>query len=784
MDTYNKFVSVLLLVVCIGLGPAPFSPVSTLSSPSPAQRRMNSSSATPLLTPLSKLSTASNPLNIDSQIIQGSLLNPQLYNFSPVLAPMYYSSVNKYPVNVDHSYSMSSSTPVNMSLALSPTPLTYGVDFSNFNQSLNVVNTTLVSPNAIGSSMYLFNPTTHDFSFTSNGSGGTVWSNFTVSSLAYKKIFNPFTTKLLFNFSFNVANLNLPSNGLLYTFYIDFKFDINSSLVNSPFPSIFRLYLLYSSNYASYSLQSLQNNPYFLYYFNSNSNINLFLKPNILNKSLPLTVDFTDIFNQISHDLNTTSFFPYFTTFKGVELGFFSTNSTVIRNATLIIHDFTLYNSFNASQWLIITGHTNAVTGSIPLTSSFIRNGLSVNQASVVYFDIGFKNSEVIDPQLFSINKDFFLTVNITYSTLLDFYFQSFDSNSLYWNANVTNFPLYYMTDNQVDQSFLFQNKSLVWLIDKSWIGFSLPTTSNHQIFFNPRSDLSDLASSFQNKMWYGGSLANYFSLFSFPISFSSKNLLSKFAIRANLNNNNLILNFNSNNTLKYSPLVHIFENKSNNFLTTNSAFISYSKDGSFNVSFSIYNITNNQSNYVLIVYLTDPIYGFVMQSFSLESILQLTQTNFTCQSKIAPDSIPLGSSFQFYLNCSFSNNFFSESYFRTIVINVQFLNSSEFFQFSNISLIAQRLTFNTSFSVPLTLNVNTTQIALNYSIRNLAAFNDQFRYDNFSIINLSLYQPEFTPTENIYSPWPFYLIFSVIIVSLILYRKKKLRNFTDNQIS
>ena len=784
MDTYSNFFSVLLLVVCISLVPVSLSVVSTSSLTSPAQHRMDSSSGTPLLTPLSKLTTASNPLNISSQIIQGSFLNPQLCNFSPVLTPMYYSSVNKYPVNVDHSYSVSSSAPVNMSLALSPSPLTYGVDFSYFNQSLNVVNTTLASPGAIGNSIYSYNSTTHDFIFTSDGSGGTVWSNFTVSSLAYKKIFNPFATKLLFNFSFNLANLNLPSNNLLYTFYIDFKFDINSSLVSSPFPSIFRLYLLYSSNYASYSLQSLQNNPYFLYYFNSNSNINLFLKPNVLNKSLHLTVDFTDIFNRISHDLNTTSFVPYFTTFKGVELGFFSTNSTAIRNATLIIHNFTLYNSFNASQWLIITGHANTGAGIITLASSFIGNSLRVNQASAVNFEIGFKNSNILDPQLFSINKNFFITVNVTYTSLLDFYYQSFDSNSLYWNANVTDFTLYYMTDNQVDQSFLFQNKSLVWLIDKSWIGSSLPSISNHQIFVNPRTDLSVLASAFQNKMWYGGMLNNYFSLFSYTISFYSKNLFSKFTIHANLNNNNIVLSFYNNNTLKYSPVVHIFENKSNNFLTTNSDFISYSKDGSFNISFSIDNIVNNQSNYVLVVYSTEPIYGFIIQSFSLESILQLTQTNFTCQSKITPDSIPLGSSFQFYLNCSFSNNFFSESYFRTIMINVQFLNSSEFFQFSNISLIAQRMTFNTSFSVPLTLDVNTTQIALNYSIRNLAAFNDQFQYGNYSIINLSLNQPEFTSTENIYSPWPFYLTFSVIIVGLILYRKKKLRNFTDDQIS
>ena len=194
--------------------------------------------------------------------------------------------------------------------------------------------------------------------------------------------------------------------------------------------------------------------------------------------------------------------------------------------------------------------------------------------------------------------------------------------------------------------------------------------------------------------------------------------------------------------------------------------------------------VVTHSANFLLLVYSKNPTFGFLLQSFNISQLLKLYPNFFTCQSNIDPRTFNEVSNFLFYLNCSFINNHYTDNYFETLVIGILFLNSSELLQFSTIYPSKNQMFLDTTLSITGKSNLNSTKAPLNYSIRNLAALNDQFRYDNSSLVDIIQNNYQIDSFNNVYSPWPFYLLIFSSIILLVLFRRNKLRHIANDQIS
>ena len=725
-----------------------------------------------------------NTVNVSSKEITGPVpvaLNGSVHS---VKLPMYYSVGTSYNLSLFTNHDFHFSQPVNVTINGTNSPLNYGINFDSYNSLLQVDNTTLTSYNASAISNYSYNDNNgSNYIFSSFGSGGSIWSNFSIASFNGKKILNPFSSKLIFNMSGTFSDAILPNDGMLYTYYIDFKFQSNSSIINTPFPSIFRIYLLYSQNYADRTLFNVNSNANFWYYVNGNSNINLLLKNSSIS-SKEISLNISAIFSQIINEMNLTSIIPYFNTFQGIEIGFFSSNSTTFRKVTLKIHNFSLYNIFNPLNWLDASGEAATINGKETIDNSFLSNPISLQNCYDITVLLKFNPGYSIDQTLFFTTAVIKVSINFNYLAILSYSGQLIPNNLLKWKSQITNFPLYSLDNLEINSTNFYTFRQLLYYIPKTWLPYSLPTVQNNHFHSNYSGDLLSTSYEFASNVWFGGLVPSNFSSSAFQISFYSKNAFSLFSIHAFIKDNVLNINFNSKQNLKLAKSVVLYENNSNVYKSIETYVITSLNDTSFLLQDSINIKFNLEGNYLLFLRSNDITDGYLLQSFSFDNILKDFNDIYSCSfhSNTTQD-FPI-KNVNFTLNCFFNSNFYSESFLSNLIIYIRAFNSTFIFQFDKIYSQENSMLFKKIILFPSSKNDINESVMFNYSVIALVTGKQEILWSNSSLI---MFYPISTPVlynSDLYGAWPFYLGFSSLILSILVIRKRKAKSIVKNQLS
>ena len=724
-----------------------------------------------------------NTQNISSTNFTGFLPNSINLSKSHLDVPMLYSTTNSYDLKLNSSNEMNVSQPANVSLNFIKKNILYGIDFAKYNSTLAVSNSTLTSPNAAGISQYFYNKNKDTFNFTASGYGGSILSSFNITSFNNINIFNPFSTPLIFNSTFDFRNVILPSNGLNYTYYIDFLFNPNSSVVNSPFLSVIRLNLLYTSNYADNTLFSINNSSDLMFYLNSNSNINVLLKNLNFNGSTSMTFNISDLLTQVKQSLNIKSIQDYFSSFNGVEIGFFSYNSTNFRSVNLNIKKFTLYNILSPSQYLVLSGV--ALTDSQPqfISSNLFKNPISIKNCIKLNLNINLRPNYKVDQNLFFSKNPLNFLINISFLQMIPFKVEITKSNLLNWSSNILNFPDYSFNSSNFDLKLIYMVKNIFWFIDDSWLPDSLPTKQNGQFFANSSNILSALSQNFQQNVWFGGLLSNDFFQRNFSVSFFSKNSFSPLTIQGFILDDKLNLTFSNNQDFDLAKYIILYLNNSDIIVPYLRLYVNNNK-GFISITIPIFNQSYLSNEFLLFVSSDNIKNGFFLQSFFITNILKNYDGGFSCSFQTDNSTIRITRTFNFSLNCIFNNKFYSLLFLKKLLININIDNVSSNFPFDIINFDNNSMLFQRQIYIPNENDLYHRSFIVLYSIINLFSPVQTILWSNSSEFSWMGTVQSINDQISIYSNWPFYGFFSILILLIITIRRRKTQSIIKNQIS
>ena len=724
--------------------------------------------------------------NISSTVLNGSLPSSLQSSIPTTSSLLYYQTSTQLKSFFSTPQHLSYASPVNLSLRSSTDPVPYGLTFSSVSNPLAITNTTLLGSGAVGSTTYTIQ---HNPSFAltldAQSSGGIVWNNFSIDSFSGQKLLNPLQADLVFNTSFSFLKKIIPADGIRYSFYIDFKFTPDLSLVSSPFPSILRLHLFYSSYYANYTLFPVSGSPALDYYLSSDSSINLVLNQSLLTTSQSLSIDFSRFFEQVSTDYHETSFIPYFNAFKTIEIGFFSTNSTLPRETEISFSQFQLYNKLLPADWFIIAGAGYAGPQqnyfSYPV-SSLTRTFQNITDLA---FGVSLTNKLLFDPALFFDNNFLIFFINTSFLKKISFHIASVNQQTILWQSSISQFPLQLADYLLVNPAVLVKTQFLYWYLNKYWVNVSVPTINNHESF--PTGDVGTLqaVTALTSYQWFGGSLANDFSSYNFSISFQSSNFFSPYTIQGSIVDDLLNVSFSQVTNFNVSSTASLYTNESSRlvFFHTLSRISPTTQQLSF--SNPIQSFAAKKTFFTLVAVATSPVVSVLYQSFSLQQLFSAYNNSFLCSNQFLSNSSSSDSFISIALYCSFDSSVLTPQYFNHVFISVRTLNASSLFQFSSSNLTAGVALFKTSIFIPLSVLVSTTNISLAYYVTYNSSVGNQVKWHNATYILFDQFNASSLPQQSdLYRYVPFYGVFSFAILSLFIYRKKRISKALHDQVS
>ena len=539
---------------------------------------------------------------------------------------------------------------------------------------------------------------------------------------------------------------------------------------------------MYTPNYAQYTLYNTRNNPNFWFYLNSNSNINILVKDINFNGTRQLSVNLTDILHQITDDLGLTAIIPYFNSFSGIEIGFFSTNSTLLRSNTLKVTNFVLFNKLLPSNIMMLTGSASTSSIIFPINNSVFNNIFSIINCFNIQLMLNLIPNLNINKNLLINNSTIELLVNISYFETNQFKVELTNLNRLIWSNIVSYIPIISFNNSVTNSALELSKKTILWFIDKNWKPLSLPTLENSHFLINSSNFLTSFTINSQTNAWFGGILNNNFSENNFNVSFYSNNKFSLFYIQSFILDNKLNLTFFNNQNLLLANKIELFQNQSNKFTPLDQLYINSNKSF-FSISFFFNNESFLKQNFLLFLVSDNIKSGFLLQSFYLTNILKNYNISLACSYLTDFSNTNKTNSFILSIDCKFNSSFFTESYLNKLLVNVQISNYTYFFRFNSINLINNYMTFNNQIFLPPQNNLFNNSILVNYSVENLFYNNPLILWSNSSIIDLSISTELINKQINIYSSWPFYMFFFFVILLLIIKRKRKTQSIINDQV-
>jgi hypothetical protein len=723
--------------------------------------------------------------NISSDIVTN--VSPGFLNQkNPVVSvPMFFSSSNSYAVDVFNPYSFNSSVPVNISVQGFNSPIKYGLSLNNSRKSIVIENNTVISSGYNFNSSYSFSPlSSSTFNFSSFGTGGTLWSNFTLSSFSEKKLLNPLNDDLKINFSYKFAETIIPDSNLNYVFHVDVKFSNNQSQVSFPFPSIIRIFLLYSPNYSNYDLHSIASNPLFSYYLNGYSNINI-IPPNRSDSSWNnVSLSIGKIISQITSDLGSNSILPYFNSFQGVEIGFFSYNSSNPRGATLLLDDFSLYHDIQPSNWFSLSGTAHTIpNATILLNNSLFQDAYSLNNCDSIYFEFN-KNSAIIFDSDLLFNSNFILfSLNISHISFIFFDAHLLNEQFLLWSSQVTDFINYQMFSGTTRIQPVITFQSLVWFINKFWTPVQLPTSSNAEIKDLGLDNFQSFSHDLNENIWLGGPLNS--SISNFLVSFKSSNLFSSFNIQSKFVKSHLSLKFTNSNEYTLTSNFQLFLNQ-NSILTLQRNFSNYEKtEDGFIFTFFLEDVSDKiiELNFFIFVSSLNLKLGFIIQKFNILLSKVDYKTSFNCKNAEILSPVITDTLHDYSLRCSYKNFDSDFNFLKNLFIFFDFLNQTQIYQFTNVQENQSSISFLGDIFLGSNFPSSNNSFLFNISVIDVSSIKSNVLWKNssyFTIKQLEIISPS---KIDIFSSWIFYAFFSSVGALVIFIGKKKSSNIIKGQI-
>lgn len=787
----TSFVVVVLSVLVLTCN-SPLRPVSdSTSALSVVHSSQVASNPSPTnFLPASHTSTSTAPqlpgTTLSSSFLNGSLPSALTPLADPVSTPMYYNSTALLKPTFFTTHTLSSSLPVTTKVAFRPEPLSYGFSFADRNTSMVIDNKTLLGAGATGQATYDLGSTTNPtFIFDSYGSGGTVWTNYTLASFNGKQLINPFQANLSLSSSFKFLSINLPTDGIRYTFYLDVKFDVNSSVIADTFPAIFRFHLLYSPYYANYTLYPVPHHPELQYYLGGPSTINVLLNQAGVNQITSLDLNFSDVFTDIIQSLNDPAIIPYFCSFKSIELGFFSTNSSLSREAVLSFQHFQLFNSLEPKKWFSLSGSVSSAEGSIPLDSSLFTTPDVFPATTSLTFTLTPLQNSVFDFSLFGSTNYMLLDLTTSFFTDLSSSLTALNQDYLTWEAPYGSFPSLVFDASSFSAFFPSHLQSVYWFIDHSWIPQSLPTVFNHAVNLSSSSFLEQTALLSQSHQWFGGSLLTGSTFGPFMFQFLSPNLCSPVSVSSALIDNALHLDFSSTSSFQLSGQAAIF-----NSTTAPSSLLAQQSLGptntsSFSMIINFDSLPADVSHLLLVIDPGNPHVGFIVQFFSLTTITSSYDNTFSCNA--TGNSLFLASTFalNLSLNCSFKSGSFSQQFLDHLAVALTLLNQSSRFSFDTASTTSSVLSFSRVLYLPSRSLTTNSSFSVLFQLLYLSTSAPTVLWTNTSSFTVPVSTSVISPqTSDLYSSLPFYAFFSFVAYGLYVVHKNKTKSTIKKQIS